>query len=325
MAGRPRDTELEIDSLSKSYRTLIVPLTIAASYVFSLLIRFLFGLGGIGLTVGEAVNEIVKVTVSIGFIWLFLRDVKSPPYNREIPRTDAAFELLIVVVYVVIRPFSFTWFAQRATSEMAYWILVFSSAGIDYAIAVVLAIRHYLIDRLIDWRSKIVLSLKDLGVSIPRVRILVCWVATLSLLFSLIFVNAGESFQLFAQDYIQTLQIQAISQNLLHTVRVLFAWLVIEELLFRVVLQTRLEKLMPVGWAIIVQALLFSIVHIPANATYLEWGWNVLPHLANTLLLTNGLIGGYLWHRTRNLAVLILYHWTIYPLLPLVYFPSWYL
>jgi membrane protease YdiL (CAAX protease family) len=154
---------------------------------------------------------------------------------------------------------------------------------------------------------------------VPSVRIIACWVATIVLFFSLIYLSAGANFQAFLNDYYNTL---FWMPNILYMI---FAWLGPEELFFRVYLQTRLEKLMPVGWAIIIQSLLFSIIHIPGNAAILGWGWSVVPHLANTLLLTNGLIGGYLWHRTKSLPILIVYHLTTYPLMPLIFFPFYYL
>jgi len=80
-----------------------------------------------------------------------------------------------------------------------------------------------------------------------------------------------------------------------------------EELYFRVFLQPRLQAFLPVGWAILIQAILFSAAHLPQQLISLGNPWPLA--LAFTVLVPdNGLLGGYLWHRTRSLPLLIVLH-----------------
>jgi membrane protease YdiL (CAAX protease family) len=79
-----------------------------------------------------------------------------------------------------------------------------------------------------------------------------------------------------------------------------------EELLLRVLLQPRLAHFTGLSWAIFLQAFLFSLVHVPQKLL-----GNELPlseAVAYTLLLDNGLIAGYLWHKERSLLLLVLLH-----------------
>lgn len=63
----------------------------------------------------------------------------------------------------------------------------------------------------------------------------------------------------------------------------------VEELLFRGVLLSALLGRLPVGWSVVISALLFSIVHLPS----MQWQWYALPDLA---LLALGLA----WLRLRS-------------------------
>jgi len=275
---------------------LLVPfIVVALSWSLSLTIRYTFGLDEMGLTIGEGIDEIVKVSLAIGLIWLFLRNVQPSPYKKGFSKRSALIDLSIGVIVVAIM-FLYGFFFYSSL-DYHYYSLGFFILGMEYAIIILFTIRHYRM-------GELGLFLKDLGLRMPSVRIIVCWAATIVLFFSLIRLSAGANFQAFLNDYYNTL---FWMPNVLYMI---FAWLGPEETFFRVYLQTRLERLMPVGWAIIIQSLLFSIIHIPGNAVNLGWGWSVVSHLANTSLLTNGLIGGYLWHRTKNLPILILYHWT---------------
>ncbi|MEW6403912.1 MAG: CPBP family intramembrane glutamic endopeptidase [Chloroflexota bacterium] len=84
-----------------------------------------------------------------------------------------------------------------------------------------------------------------------------------------------------------------------------------EELLLRVGLQPRLAQFVLVGWAILIQALLFSAGHLPQRIIL----YHESPLLALGYILTvdNGLIGGYLWQRTRSLPLLLVLHLFAYP------------
>jgi membrane protease YdiL (CAAX protease family) len=84
-----------------------------------------------------------------------------------------------------------------------------------------------------------------------------------------------------------------------------------EELFFRVYLQPRLSCFMPAGWAILLQALLFSAVHLPQALISYAVSWPL--GLAGVFMLANGLIAGCLWSRTRSLPLLVLLHVFAFP------------
>lgn len=84
-----------------------------------------------------------------------------------------------------------------------------------------------------------------------------------------------------------------------------------EELLLRVTLQPRLAQFVPLGWAMLIQALLFSAGHLPQRMIGYQEPWMVA--LGYSLTVNNGLIGGYLWWRTRSLPLLLLLHLFAYP------------
>lgn len=79
-----------------------------------------------------------------------------------------------------------------------------------------------------------------------------------------------------------------------------------EELLLRVTLQPRLAHYTGLSWAIFLQAFLFAVGHVPQKLLGNEH--SLLVTMAYTLLLSNGLIAGYLWHRERSLLLLVLLH-----------------
>jgi membrane protease YdiL (CAAX protease family) len=84
-----------------------------------------------------------------------------------------------------------------------------------------------------------------------------------------------------------------------------------EELLLRIGLQPRLAQFMPVGWAILIQALLFNAGHLPQQL--LLYKQPLLLSVGYLIAVDNGLIGGYLWYRTRSLPLLLLLHLFAYP------------
>jgi membrane protease YdiL (CAAX protease family) len=84
-----------------------------------------------------------------------------------------------------------------------------------------------------------------------------------------------------------------------------------EELYFRVFLQTRLARFAPLGWAILLQALFFSAIHIPQQALSYHYPWALIA--AEALSVNNGIIGGYFWRRTRSLPLLLILHLFAYP------------
>jgi membrane protease YdiL (CAAX protease family) len=84
-----------------------------------------------------------------------------------------------------------------------------------------------------------------------------------------------------------------------------------EELLLRVTLQPRLAQFVPIGWAILIQALLFSTGHLPQKR--MGYQEPLMVALGYSLTVNNGLIAGYLWWRTRSLPLLLLLHLFAYP------------
>jgi membrane protease YdiL (CAAX protease family) len=84
-----------------------------------------------------------------------------------------------------------------------------------------------------------------------------------------------------------------------------------EELVLRVGLQPRLAAIMGIGLAIVVQALLFSVGHVPQQM--LRYERSPLMALAYLLPIENGLIAGYIWYRTRSLPILLLLHLFAFP------------
>lgn len=90
-----------------------------------------------------------------------------------------------------------------------------------------------------------------------------------------------------------------------------------EELFFRGILQTRLEKLLNAPIAIIITGILFTAWHIPSRF-FLASGVDGNAGDLNSVLVGTGIpvfvVGtffGWHWSRYRNLPLLILVHWAI--------------
>lgn len=86
----------------------------------------------------------------------------------------------------------------------------------------------------------------------------------------------------------------------------------ITELFFRVFLQTRLAAFQQGRWALLTQALLYSVVFIPY---WLSVGYPTTYAIAKALVVSNGIMAGYVWRKTGSLPLLIL--------LSLFYFSRW--
>ncbi|QSB06323.1 CPBP family intramembrane glutamic endopeptidase [Natronoglycomyces albus] len=87
----------------------------------------------------------------------------------------------------------------------------------------------------------------------------------------------------------------------------------LEELFYRVMLQSRLELLLGRWSAIGLSALLFSLLHVPSHIQGTSL-WSALPLTVGTVIAFQGCFGlfmGYLWSRYRNIAVLVLAHSTV--------------
>lgn len=92
---------------------------------------------------------------------------------------------------------------------------------------------------------------------------------------------------------------------------------VLEELFYRVLLQTRLEALLGRWAAILLSALLFALLHLPSQIDGGDAG--DLPVAIGVVIVYQGLFGifaGYLWARHRNIWILIAAH-TVVNTLPL--------
>ena len=90
-----------------------------------------------------------------------------------------------------------------------------------------------------------------------------------------------------------------------------------EELFFRGYLQTRLEKILNRGIAVIITSILFMAWHIPSHYLLSNGVDGQSGNLGDVILHTGlpvfiiSLLFGYLWSRNRNIIVLILMHWAI--------------
>lgn len=82
----------------------------------------------------------------------------------------------------------------------------------------------------------------------------------------------------------------------------------VEELNFRGFLQTRLEKISPLNWSIVIQATVFGLFHLPAvfskNNDFIIVGGVFYPLLAFLL----GIVLGVIFAKTRNLFVTMSIH-----------------
>ena len=77
-----------------------------------------------------------------------------------------------------------------------------------------------------------------------------------------------------------------------------------EELLYRVLLQTYLERRIGGHKAVVTTSLFFTAIHIPILISYGILGFMV----ASLSILQLGLISGYIWLKTRSLPVIAISH-----------------
>jgi len=156
-------------------------------------------------------------------------------------------------------------------------------------------------------------SKKTLGLAWPSKR---AWLALLAVI--AVNVAAVALFRILPPGEAETIpqsdlanQITGPGTVVLLLVSLLLGAALPEELLLRVTLQPRLAKFVPIGWAILLQALLFSAAHLPQKLIGYQESWIVA--IGYSLTVNNGLIGGYLWWRTRSLPLLLLLHLFAYP------------
>lgn len=144
------------------------------------------------------------------------------------------------------------------------------------------------ISRAGDWLLVAVMSLAVFGMS----RLLDLWLPSREL-----FEPAGAALLPYS-----------IGGNVLLS-RLIF--IVLVEFFFRVFLQPRLAAFLPGRWAVVAQAALYSAAYLPL---YLIGNSYPLPYaIALTLVLSNGILAGYLYRKTGSLPLLILLHLFAFP------------
>jgi membrane protease YdiL (CAAX protease family) len=151
-------------------------------------------------------------------------------------------------------------------------------------------------------------SLSDLGLRIGPAR---AWLAlaiviSLNIVFAIgfQFVPAGEGITPPGSDLASELRGPLAVLMLLGGLVVRAA--LPEELVLRVGMQPRLAAFFGIGWAIVLQAILFSAGHLPQQLA--GYGRPLLLSMAYVLPIENGLIAGYLWYRSKSLPLLLVLH-----------------
>jgi membrane protease YdiL (CAAX protease family) len=154
---------------------------------------------------------------------------------------------------------------------------------------------------------------RGLGLTLPprRAWLGIAAVIGLNMIAAIIFqiLPAGEAADLPAADLAQ--QLSTPFSVLVLFLGLLFRAALPEELVLRVGIQPRLANLMPAGWAIVVQALLFSAGHLPRQ--FISYDRPLLLAIGYLLPIENGLLAGYLWYRTKSLPPLLLAHLFAFP------------
>src|SRR5262249_31307743 len=80
-----------------------------------------------------------------------------------------------------------------------------------------------------------------------------------------------------------------------------------EELLYRAILQTRLERLLRDGaLAVVFASVVFGFMHLPINAR--QYGWRTAGFFCIGQNAFGGFITGCIYHRTRSLPLAVLQH-----------------
>lgn len=244
----------------------------------------------------EAVRRTVVtggiVIAWIGISTLILKNETIPePARVRRPRLELVWVLLTILVIAILATFAYLGVLENA--RLLFFVVLYGSPVLLY-----LTMRY---------------PLRSIGLVWPTKR---GWLALLAvvavnvmaaILFRLL--PPGEAEPVPAADLAN--QITGPGSVLVLLAALIFQAALPEELLFRVTLQPRLAKLIPIGWAILIQALLFGAGHLPQQLIR-----NQEPFmLAAAYLMTidNGIIGGYLWYRTRSLPLLLVLHLFAYP------------
>lgn len=260
-----------------------------------LAIVFLYSIAGIILFIQiglwEAIRHvIINGMIVIAWLWsahLILRDTPIPESTPiRYPGAELIWTLATLAILVSL-----------AANKFAGWVSLPSWIyyGVSYGavFAVFIGLRY---------------SIKDLGVVWPSKS---GWLALLVV----IFINfvAGALFQIVPQGEAITNSASDLSNSItgplsviMLIIGILFRAALPEELLLRVTLQPRLARFLPLGWAILVQALLFMAAHLPQQT--ILYDRPLILALGYVLTVDNGLIGGYFWYRTRSLPLLLVLH-----------------
>lgn len=263
---------------------------ILACYLLSALI--------IGLEVGpwEAVRQ-AAVGGLLAFGWLFaLRQILRDSPIPELPAIRRPRIELVLLLVSLLGMVSMVAVRYGGQYDLPSWPTYLLSYGV--VIAIVVAGGY---------------GRRGLGLTLPprRAWLGVGAVIGLNVVAGVVFqmLPAGEAADLPAEDLAQQLTGPL-------SVLVLFLGLLVraalpEELVLRVGIQPRVARFIPVGWAIVVQALLFSAGHFPQQ--FISYGKPLLLSIGYLLPIENGLLGGYLWYRTRSLPLLLIVHLFAYP------------
>ena len=276
---------LTIRSANQTMFGVSAALFIVACYFLSALL--------LGFQVGpwEAVRESL-VNGLLAFAWLFalhriLRNV-SVPELPVIKRPRSELTLLLATLAGMIMWAAMRYAGQYNLPSWLYYLLFYT-----VVLGVFLGSGY---------------GAGGLGLVWPPRRgwLAVAAVIGLNLLTAVIFLilPPGEAADLPAADMTQ--QISSPFSVLVLLFGLLIRGALPEELIFRIGIQPRLSRFMPVGWAIIVQALLFNAAHFPQE--FLVYGRSFWLSIGYLLSIENGLMAGYLWYRTRSLPLLLLVH-----------------
>ena len=238
---------------------------------------------------------LINGVIVIAWLWsasIVLRDIPVPETERIL---HPIFEVACLLVGLIVA-------VGLVTNRYASWLLLpdwlYYIATIGTVLILFIGL-HY--------------PISSLGLAWPSKR---AWLALLAV----ILVNFGAAilFQVLppgekaeAPQSDLANQITGPLSILFLFVGLLFRAALPEELLFRVGLQPRLARFVPLGWAILIQALLFSTAHLPQKLILYQEP--LLLSLGYSLALDNGLISGYLWHRTRSLPLLLVLHLFAFP------------
>jgi membrane protease YdiL (CAAX protease family) len=237
-----------------------------------------------------AVNGLLVAAWLLAAHWL-LRHEPLPSLPLRRPRLELLYSLLLLALTLLLVANAYTAFLPLPPRAFV-WVIY---AGV----LLLLGLTRYPAEA---W-----------GLSWPSGR---GWAALLAVI--LLNVTAGVLRALLPPSESQALVGVDMAEGLTSAAAVLLALLSIlvgaalpEELLLRVTLQPRLARFVGISWAIFLQALLFSLGHLPQKLFA-----NELPPLlalAYTLLLDNGIIAGYFWYRQRSLPLLLLLHLFAFP------------